>query len=267
MATKARAAEDEANGLTGDDAKMFDLAVDQLAKVTGRSKQAITEALNNVEGEELKIDPDAPPFHRSVCWADIKTPDGISVHVVARSGETVEGLLQTVLTMGETFNVLLSEHGYLTGAPMPGPRVQASAPEPQAPRAPAGPRRAPRPSGGRTPRHRGGSSNGHSAQGEATDDIKVIQIVKTISGPSNQILYRVQGGNWMEHGVSCWPDSGNIEQLADIINLDAWEVGQTVQIDDLDVYAIYTLKRDGNPGKVIAWDGEDVIPLLDVAVV
>jgi len=243
------------------DGKLYNAALQQLSKVTGRSIMALDAALDQIEGEELKPDPDAPPFHRSVCWADISTPDGIRVHVVSRGGETVDGLLETVLTMGDVLERLLSEHGYLTGSRAS--RTVAAAQETDAEDAGAsGPRRGPRrqDTGGGARR----ISRPAAPDEDQTDSVKVVQIVKTLSGRSNQVLYRVQGGNWMEHGVSCWVDSGNIEQLADVINLAQWEIGEVVKVDDLDIHAIYTLKADGNPGKVIAWEGEDVIPLGDI---
>ena len=171
-----------------------------------------------------------PPFHKVLTWFDLFTPDGVKVHGTARGNVTAQELGRVLKVTAEVTSKLM-EDGWQSADRMP--RTSEAVAE-----------------------TRTATEGGFS--GEGTRRIPVDEIIKKINDNGN-LEYLVKGHPWKQFGVRAWPDSGNIERLAGLIDLDAWEGGpKTFAANEL--FAIVELKEDGKPRRVTDWSGPKIVP-------
>ena len=221
-------------------------AIDSLRHWANENQVAtelLLEALKDSEGLTNQHDKSYPPFHTSVVWGDIRTASGSRLHVVARAGATSDSIVANIGAIANAFDVLCEDHGYMLADRMP---QQAPEAEKAAVRA-----------------TRTEATGEHDAPEEATpeDRFKVIQVEEIMKGvtQTGKTRYTVKGFPWPLYGVTCWPDSGRISKLTGVVDLDKWEVGQTIGFGEVDIKAVVKLKEGEKPDKVVDWQGADAL--------
>lgn len=171
-----------------------------------------------------------PPFHKVLAWFDLFTPDGVKVHGTARGNVSAEELERVLKVTAEVTSKMI-EDGWQSA------------------------------DGGGRQYQEAKSAGSHEVTDTPTEGfrrIPVDEIIKKINDNGN-LEYLVKGHPWKQFGVRAWPDSGNIEKLASVIDLDAWQGGlKTFAAGEL--FAVVELKEDGKPRRVTDWSGPKIVP-------
>jgi len=171
-----------------------------------------------------------PPFHKVLTWFDLFTPDGVKVHGTARGNVSAEELERVMKVTAEVTSQLIEDDWQSAD-------------------------------GGGRQYQEAKSAGSHEVTDTPTEGfrrIPVDEIIKKINDNGN-LEYLVKGHPWKQFGVRAWPDSGNIEKLASVIDLDAWQGGlKTFAAGEL--FAVVELKEDGKPRRVTDWSGPKIVP-------
>lgn len=217
------------------------------------SMELVLQTLKDGEGMTTQHDKAYPPFHRIVSWADILDPNGIKWHVVIREGAEEATILANLEAGSAAFEQLLEHHGWMTADR----RAKATeTPETQkATPAAAAPPKAKAKARGKAD----AEAAPDTTSAAATRTIQAESIFKGVTDPGGNEYYTVKGFPWKQYGVRCWPDSGKIGKLAGVVDLDAWEIGETIDFSDVDTQAVVRMKEGDKPDKVVDWIGDDVL--------
>ena len=219
-------------------------------------------------GDEPRgIEQQLPPFHTSVVWGDIFTPDGIKLHVVARAGATRSSVLGTVFAASNAFTQLI-ELGWMpadrrprteqeiakTKAKLEEKLAVGKAKEPK-----AGAKRKAAKKVGAT----ADTSDSDDQEAPSTRTIEVDTILKKVTD-TGKLCYLVKGFPWRGWGATAWPDSSGIGKLGGVVEMSEWEVGVTFDFTEFDIQAVCTQKMGSKgkmiPIKVIDFVGDDALP-------
>jgi len=231
-------------------------AIEQL-KAWAAEKEIPFEAVLEALDEDTEKDSSLPPFHRSVVWADVYDANGIKFHVVVREGATHSSLMDNLLVASAAMDTLIDTRSW-----MPADRKPKTDEELAEMRASTQATLDKMSNREATPPSRTGGESQHDqdvVQYEGSDArlISVEEIIKTLT-QSGKVKYIVRGWPWKQYGVTCWPDSGRIGKLAALLDLDTWEVGTSMNVNE-GIQAVVRLKEEGKPDKVVDWLGDGVL--------
>jgi hypothetical protein len=220
---------------------------------------AVLEAFRD---ETVADDVAKPPFHRTVCWADIHTPSGVRIHMVAREGSTPEMITDLARSMHVAFEQLCEHEGFMPADRLPKTPEQVAATrqaaeEAEEPTAEEAARAQPATKRPTRPQPTESADPGTPPEGE-TRTIDVDSVRKLYTDNDN-LYYLVKGSPWRRYGVKCWPDSGKIARLGALVDLDSWAERETYDFVGFGIQAVVRLKPDGKPDRVVDWRGEGVI--------
>jgi len=246
----------------------IDKAVDSLRSWANDKGIGFETVIGILKGDEPSDDADQPlpPFHTSVVWCDIFSPDGLKFHVVARGGATRGSVLETIFAASNACEQLL-EMGWMPADRRPKTQEEIAATKAEMEerlakaKAPAQPKAKAKAKAKAAKKPQAGNNGNDAEETVATRIIKVDNIRKMITQHGN-IHYIVQGGPWMKHGVHCWPDSGQVGKLMAVVDLNDWEISHVREFDEVDIKAVVKLKAGGKPDKVIDFLGDDALSAL-----
>lgn len=239
-------------------------AVESLRSWAKENEIPFETVISTLKGDEPPDDPGQPfpPFHTSVVWCDLFSPEGIKFHVVARGGATRATVLDTIFAASSACKQLLEIDWTLADRR---PKTQeeiaatkAAIEEKMATSKATAQPKAKAKAQPKATRKARSDSNGNGAEEAQGRVIQVSNIRKMVTQNGN-IHYIVQGGPWMKHGVMCWPDSGQIGKLMAVVDLNDWQISELVEFDEVDIKAVVKLKAGGKPDKVIDFVGDDAL--------
>jgi len=77
------------------------------------------------------------------------------------------------------------------------------------------------------------------------------ETITPLMSQTGKLMYKVKGGRYKEHGVTCWPEVA--EWLNDYMDTTAMQVGMEYDISQHNLTAVCEVNEKGNPSKVLTF--------------